>query len=172
LFSPILIFVPFFGPNISRLRLLAEADSLSSWTGLTSDSQIFKEGKISGAWQGASKGQEAVFKYAEPTDLSEVTQLSFWMYSETNNNAECVVRILAPGPNGAGDYWWYKFKTDFSGWKRIQILIVKMTKSRQPDIQKVTSVAFASSGWGAKPMETSVWKLDNVEFEVVENTSK
>ncbi len=153
--------MPPFAPG---QMLLDESDTISKWVNLKLVSSPTVFGLASANWPGANGGQSAALTLASAqTNWSSFQSLRFWAYSSVANNAEILVTLSSPGPNGAGDYYFQSFHVDWTGWKVINLHFSDFRISRAPvGFTKITNVVFNSRGWWLKPLANTQLTFDRI----------
>lgn len=143
-------------------------EDIKGWKGVEADTEIFATGKQSGRWTiGPESTRVRTVKMPEDVSWAEAVSLRLHL-EEADPGASIALLINSENEATEGaDYWQATIRTDFSGWRTIEIPLVGMRATRTPaGWDKITSITLASDGYGIAswlPAGT-VMNVDDIRF--------
>ncbi len=143
---------------------LDEPDTISKWYGLEASHLRSMKGPTGGLWRGAdgTSGGSAVFN-ANFKDWRGYKGLRFWVYSEAATNAEIMLTLTSPGPNGQADYYFWSFRVNWRGWNSVIVPFSQLKTSRRPaGLHNITKIVFNSKGWWLSPKPNTQLTFDRI----------
>jgi len=103
-----------------------------------------------------------------PHDWSEYMFLSFWVYSDSANNAGIQIAIYSESEAYNDDYYKREIIVDWEGWRLFEIPFHEFSAVREPvGWHKIDYIKIASSGWGHEPVETTGLIFDEMKLSNV-----
>ena len=87
-----------------------------------------------------------------PKDWSEYERIDMWVYADGAKGDQFL--IYADSGYDENNLWcYYRYTTtvDWEGWKKISILLDKMTITKNPSWKNINKVVLKSSGWDMNP---------------------
>ena len=117
-------------------------------------------------WKNSKAGSSITAKMTDQ-DLSKFKALTFKMYvSENTPKDGCVIIFRSENKDTKGiDYYFYKIKLNWKGWKTFVIPLNKLGKSRKPlGLNKIERIYFINKGWGNKPNENAVYYFADMKL--------
>lgn len=161
----VLMLLALFSTDI-RAEMLFDFEKIEAFSGrINRSTEQVKEGDCSGEW--SDHPNNSVVKTTNiPADWRQYNVFSFWAYSKAANNGEFLIMFTADGPNAssAGDYFYRRFKIDWTGWKHFEIPTKDFLVSREPTgWDAITGMIIRCSGFGMTPRENSILYFDQME---------
>jgi len=138
------------------------SDNFPAFLQPETDEEFVKEGTQSGKWENLSKNRWLIMKNF-PADWSSYDTLVFWIYSEKATGEKMSLDISSDeNETTKGNYYYFKFIINWSGWRRFTIPFAQFAKSRAPaGWHKITQVTLYP---GAGASAETILYLDNFEL--------
>ena len=116
----------------------------------------------------ANKGG-ALRIYPKNMDWSKYKAVSFKLHAEGAKGAQIAITLgsnpIKHDKKKGENYYWYKFKIDWDGWKTVEIPFSKFRNARKPvGYNRITSMVFNCRGWGIKPTKTAKFLIDDIKL--------
>ena len=155
-------------PQPDTILYFADFEHVKDWPVLGLSQDYVKSGKYSGVWTQMDQKPKAYCDNT-PTDWTGFTQLEFWAYLEqpsANSDAGLMMIIDSDNPaTGSWDYYYYKMKLDWQGWKHFVFQLDDLKVNNSPlGFDQVQSLLFSAKGWGLVPDPSVVLYLDGMRL--------
>ncbi|MBN2641705.1 MAG: hypothetical protein JXR78_08640 [Victivallales bacterium] len=114
-------------------------------------------------WNPRSGGSWGMTLTPEFKDWSEFSAFQFKMYSAKADNHEMMLSFSSDPEGAQGNYYFKKFKLDWTGWKTFALPFSEFSKSRNPvGWSKIDKISFNFKGWGMTPNLEAQYHLDDL----------
>lgn len=147
-------------------RLIISADNTEHWRGGSQDLAITApDQQASIRW--AHADSVALDFQGFPRDWTgEHNSLDFWLHNEKVCPSKFLLYIGSENPDTEGiDYYSCSIALDFTGWKRFQLPLKELGRSRSPlGFDKITSFRLNASGWGNTPHPDAVVHISSIQL--------
>ena len=108
--------------------VLSDFESLAGWSGLVPDLEVVKQGKQSGFWADAS-AVHGVSNNSLRRDWSTHRGIKLWVHSTAANGQQ--VDVIAMSKTAGMDYFQWRFRLNWTGWKMLTIPFYQFWTVRQ-----------------------------------------
>ena len=108
------------------------------------DENRIREGDFSLVYRSSDdlSGKEAVLEFNPPLDLTQWQGLKFWVYSELATAGTITIALSSGMTSEKENYFAYKLKTDFEGWKEVFVPLSDFKKVREASMSNIVSIKF------------------------------
>ncbi len=119
--------------------------------GIPDDSHVKNGNMYSIGWIDMNKTTKIVFG-SVPRDWTGYERLDLWLYADGSEGNQYEVVINTDyGADNSWNYFRSDQRIDWEGWKKISLPLDKLTITRNPGWEKVTSFELRSTGWEMNP---------------------
>ncbi len=139
-------------------------DSSITGTKFTVDDTITRIYDQSARWENTVAVPNVNIMFDTEKNLSGVSTLYIWAYSEKATGADMNAVIYCTGTNNP--YFRYTFQVNWTGWKLLELPLADFGQVGGPSWAKATHLCFNSNGWGItnNTIETKL-NFEKVWFE-------
>ena len=155
----------FAGSQVLADKVLFDGSKMTFINSALKADPTNKDNKVA-LWKNSKAGKAIAIKMADQ-DLTKFKALTFKMYvSENTPKDGCAIIFRSENKDNKGaDYYYYKMKLNWKGWKTFVIPINKLRKARKPlGKDKIERIYFANNGWGNKPNKAAVYYFDDMKL--------
>lgn len=85
-------------------------------------------------------GKEGVLELTPSLDLTKCRALKFWVYSERPTPGTITIALSSGVVEGKDNYFYYKMKSNFEGWKEVLVPLADFKKVREASWSNIASV--------------------------------
>lgn len=144
-------------------------DSLSQWTGLKPSTTTVKEGTGAGKW--ANTTTITTIRKVGPANWGAFEAVEVWAHSVAatyNADGTGTITVVAGSDNlstEGPDYYYAKFKVDWTGWKLLHIARSEFSVMKNPiGWNRITEFYMASNLLGSKASASTVLTFDDLRL--------
>ena len=146
--------------------VIDDFEDVSDWWGLDLDTNEKIQGSASGRWDDPLNQSSINKDFAGALDATGHQVLSFWMHSESANDALIEVIFYSENAGSEGsDYYRYRIKMDWTGWRHFWIKLDEFSVARDPiGWHEVNRIQLSAGGWGHEPLADTLIRLDDMRL--------
>ena len=149
-----------------RELLVWDCDDSGGVSGLQLESSEFKQGTAAVRWRD-HPSQPGFDVPGTPSDWTGYNLLRLWVHCRKSVPTDIMLLVRSENEDTDGpDYWGYRVRLRFSGWREFVFPIGQRTGARVPrGWNQIDSLAFTASGWGNSPHPEADLLIDDIRLE-------
>lgn len=142
-------------------------ENMTSWTGLTPDTEIKHEGATAGAWLDTVAVTRVQYRIRQPLDLTGYEAASVWVHSARPTGAfVSLVLVSRDKEAGKDGTYLHRIAVDWEGWKQIVVPLSQFRVVREPaGFNRIDMILLASQGYtSGEPKPDTQLRFDDLRF--------